>query len=86
MKKNIKKYMLYSVFFGKWQKVSIYTRLEFDDPKQQAPTEVTCYLSFNNREYANVEFGNKKSCVRCVLPRLIDPGLRSKCSTEQSKD
>ena len=37
------------------------TRLEFDNPKQQTPTEVTCYLSFNNREYANVEFGTKEN-------------------------
>tara|TARA_B100000029_G_scaffold81221_1_gene72290 strand:- start:215 stop:1066 length:852 start_codon:yes stop_codon:yes gene_type:complete len=43
------------------QKVRVWTRLEFDDPKQKRPTEVSCYLSFNNGEYANVEFGTKEN-------------------------
>ena len=54
------------------QKVSIYTRLEFDNPKQQTPTEVTCYLSFNNLEYANVEFGNKKNKLIYVSKHIQD--------------
>ena len=54
------------------QKVTIFTRLEFDDPKQQTPTEVTCYLSFDNREYANVEFGNKKYKLIYVSKHIQD--------------
>ena len=41
------------------QNVRIYTRLEFDDPRQLTPTQVTCYLSFVSPEYPNIEFDNK---------------------------
>ena len=43
------------------QNVRIYTRLEFEDPRQTTPTEVTCYLAFDSQEYPNIEFGSKNS-------------------------
>lgn len=39
------------------QPIVIYTRLQYDDPRNQTPTTVTCYISFDNPEYPNIELG-----------------------------
>ena len=41
------------------ENVRIFTRLAFDDPRQLTPTQVTCYLAFDNPEYPDIEFGDK---------------------------
>jgi hypothetical protein len=56
------------------QNVRIYTRLEFDDPRQTAPTEVTCYLAFDSPEYPNIEFGSKNN-QSIYVPNFVESGL-----------
>ena len=45
------------------QKVIVYTRLEYDDPRDLNPTKVSCYISFLNPDYPNIELGNRSDEV-----------------------
>ena len=39
------------------ENIIVVTRLSYDDPRNQTPTEVSCYIQFVNTDYPVIEFG-----------------------------
>ena len=51
-------------------KVTVITRLHYDDPRNLTPNKITCYVKFNDPELPTIEFGNKNTSS-FYLPNFI---------------
>lgn len=43
------------------QNISIITRLHYDDPRNLTPNKISCYVTFDNRDIPDIEFGEKSN-------------------------
>jgi hypothetical protein len=42
-------------------KVTVITRLHYDDPRNLTPNKITCYIQFSDPDLPTIEFGNKNT-------------------------
>ena len=61
------------------ENIIVITRLNYDDPRNQIPTEVSCYIQFVNTDYPVIEFGKLNDQF------IVTPFLRNEVGITNSQ-